>query len=151
MKGSIAKVALIDAGFWIALLDCRNRDGYHYSAVDLFGRIEDWHAIIPWPVLYEVVSTRLVKNNQKLLQLSSALRMPGIELIDDAPYRELALGKALNSMHHICNLSLVDCVLREMIADVNLRIDGLATFNYRDFEDVCRRRRVPIFPRDVDV
>lgn len=150
MRGSIAKVALIDSGFWIALLDNKNRDGYHHSAVDLFEKIESWHAIIPWPVLYEVVSTRLVKDNHKLIRLSTTLGMPGIELIDDAPYRELALKKALNSVHPICNLSLVDCVLREMIADVNLRVDGLATFNSRDFEDVCGRRRVPIFPRDVD-
>ena len=37
-------------------------------------------------------------------------------------------------------MSLVDMVMRLMLEDVNVRVNGLLTFNRRDFYDVCRRR-----------
>jgi hypothetical protein len=41
-------------------------------------------------------------------------------------------------------LSMVDCLMRLMLDDVNLRIDYLATWNGRDFEDVCQPRGIAI-------
>lgn len=41
-------------------------------------------------------------------------------------------------------LSMVDCLMRLMLDDTGLRIDYLATWNNRDFEDVCQRRRIGI-------
>lgn len=38
------------------------------------------------------------------------------------------------------NISLVDGVIRQMLADENLRIDYLVTFNYKDFNDVLKRK-----------
>jgi len=37
-------------------------------------------------------------------------------------------------------MSLVDMVMRLMLDDVNVRVDGLLTFNQKDFHDVCRKR-----------
>ena len=43
-------------------------------------------------------------------------------------------------------ISLVDAVIREMLADTNIKIDSFITFNPSDFQDVCLRRRIEIFP-----
>ena len=37
---------------------------------------------------------------------------------------------------------MVDCLIRLLIEDVNTRVNYLATFNERDFIDVCVRHRV---------
>lgn len=148
MRGNVAKVVLFDSGFWLALLD--DKDSYHSSATSLYEKIENWHGLVPWPVLYEVVSTRLARDSRKLDRLNSVLRMPGVVRIDDQPYRDAALEKALDRSHNMRKLSLVDLILRDILTNINLRIDYFATFNNRDFDDICRRRRVPVLPRDSD-
>ena len=40
--------------------------------------------------------------------------------------------------------SLVDAVIREILKDKNLQIDYLATFNTRDFIDICAKRKIEI-------
>lgn len=148
MRGSVAKVALLDSCFWIALLN--DKDGDHTSAVDLYEKIETWHALVPWPTLYEVISTKTTRDNRRLIRFGMELRSPGIQRIDDSRYREVALERTLSRPDPSRTLSLVDEILRDMLADVNLRIDSLVTYNYRDFDDVCRRRGVPILPRDAE-
>jgi predicted nucleic acid-binding protein len=37
-------------------------------------------------------------------------------------------------------MSLADMVMRLMLEDVNIRVNGLLTFNRKDFHDVCRKR-----------
>jgi len=39
-------------------------------------------------------------------------------------------------------LSLVDCVVRLILDDVNTKINYFITFNRGDFSDVCRRRAI---------
>jgi hypothetical protein len=41
-------------------------------------------------------------------------------------------------------LSMVDCLLRLLLEDVNTRISYLATLNERDFADVCRKKGIEI-------
>jgi len=41
------------------------------------------------------------------------------------------------------SLSLVDCVLRGLLRDINVRVDAFMTFNEGDFADVCRARSIP--------
>lgn len=148
MKGNVAKYLLFDACFWIALLD--DRDTYHRMAVDLYNKTEDWHGLLPWPTLYEVLSTRLSRNHQRVRIFSDELHSPGIKLIDDTPYRPKALLKTVDLEYSVRTLSLVDLVIRDMLADINLRMDGFVTFNHRDFNDVCSRRRLPMYPKDLE-
>jgi len=66
-------------------------------------------------------------------------------LVDDNLYRNNALYVTYqeakgNFMIH----SLVDNVLREMLKDINLRIDILITANEKDFEDICSQRNIEI-------
>jgi len=39
---------------------------------------------------------------------------------------------------------MVDCLLRLILDDTNVKIDYLATFNKGDFIDICRKKRVAI-------
>ncbi|CAH2405647.1 hypothetical protein MES4922_40360 [Mesorhizobium ventifaucium] len=39
---------------------------------------------------------------------------------------------------------MVDCLIRLMLDDRNLKINYLATWNEGDFDDVCRKRRIEI-------
>ena len=41
-------------------------------------------------------------------------------------------------------MSVVDSVIREIITDINVKIDYLITFNIKDFQDLCALRRIEI-------
>lgn len=148
MRGSIADTLLIDSGFWLALFD--TRDPYHNQAICLYPIIEKCHALLPWPILYEVISTRLVKSTDSLNRLYLELQTPGLHRVPDDPYRESALEQAITTANQSRRTSLVDAVLRKILADPGRRIDAMVTFNDRDFADVCARRRIPMYPRDQD-
>lgn len=141
MKGRVPRFALCDSGFWIALLD--SRDAHHQKALGIYSQLELWHALLPWPALYEVASTRLARDARKLERLNRELRSQGVHKLQDGPYRESALEKTLAPPPHQA-LSLVDSVMREMIVDVNVKMHAFVTFNTRDFRDVCHRRRIPM-------
>ena len=73
------------------------------------------------------------------------LERTNFQLLDDADYKEFALestfGFAFNSNR---SLSLVDMVIRQMLADERLKIDHLISFNQGDFVDICTRRNICI-------
>lgn len=143
MKGRIAKNVLTDAGFWIALYD--KRCEHHNEATSAIADIGKFHILLPWPILYEVLKTRFVKNRIWAEQFDRSLRTLSIEFVNDVPYRDKAKAETirLSSMGKR-HLSLVDMVVRFMI--MNLRIHLLMTYNIRDFEDICRKRKIAIYP-----
>jgi hypothetical protein len=61
--------------------------------------------------------------------------------------REDALRHCLeSSREHKRPLSLVDCLIRVMLEDTNIRINYLATYNNSDFYDVCATRNIELIP-----
>jgi predicted nucleic acid-binding protein len=134
---------LVDTGFWFALFE--RTDSYHAQAEEKSAYLWPLNIVIAWPVLYETLNTRFVhtRNHLALRQFQTVLKRPGAVLLDDAPYRQNALELAFaSSLKRSRALSLTDCVLRLMLDDTDTRIDFLATFNIRDFADVCRKRGV---------
>lgn len=138
----------IDSGFLIALSD--HTDAHHLEAADRFERHlrrSRNELLVPWPILYETVSTKLVRDRRKLDRFRSVWltleKRRYLELLDDRPMLSGALAECLNeldrSVEHYRSLSLTDRVIRAMLADRALRIDALITFNVRDFVDVCTR------------
>ncbi|RYH06621.1 hypothetical protein EON65_42640 [archaeon] len=100
---------------------------------------------MPWPVGFEVLRTRLARNRLAMEVLERRLKTQPIAWVDDEPYREAALEMTFEqTLRRGRALSMVDCLLRLMVDDVNLRIDYLATWNGRDFADVCQPRGVQI-------
>ncbi|MFC1834906.1 hypothetical protein ACFL2Q_09250 [Thermodesulfobacteriota bacterium] len=140
MSRSRHKTALVDSGFWIALFD--ERDDHHEDAKNRSEILRHIGYILPWPTLYETLSTRLVRRPDLVRQFDDLfLKRPNAVFLDDSPYRDSALEKTVSDeMMRKRSLSLVDNVLREIIADKNVRVNCLFTFNVGDFADVCKRR-----------
>lgn len=142
MKGLVAKYVLLDTGFWIGLLD--PRDGKHHVANELYKEIETSYAVVPWPTLYEFMGTALTKRREQVARLAALLLSPGIERVNDCPYRERALEACFHRDATNRPMSLVDRVLRHMVEDTSIRLHAVVTFNPGDFEDVCRSRHVEL-------
>ena len=122
-------------------------DQYHDQSEIVFDLLESDTLVLPWPCLYETISTRLVHQRERLLAFESFLKNPAISMIDDAPYREDALLNVFDTSRRFGHsYSLTDSVIRNMLRNVNIRIDYLITFNDKDFQDVCAVRGIEIFP-----
>jgi predicted nucleic acid-binding protein len=139
----------VDSGFLIGLYD--ESDQHHGLAEKHFSDFFDNdfnRLLVPWPVLYETLSTRMCRRRKCIAVLESdwrKLRARGqLVLLDDHEFREDAIDECLDEIHRPREryraLSLVDRVLRSMLSEINLRIDVLITFNEGDFADVCARR-----------
>jgi hypothetical protein len=139
----MSQVALVDTGYWFALLD--PRDGLHGQAQPKAAYIESMLIVVPWPVLYETLDTRLVKNRAGMFRFERIVKPPRARRVDDTPYRDDALRQTLlQGRGGRRFISLCDMVIRLMLGDASLRIDALLTFNWKDFADVCRSRQVEI-------
>jgi len=139
----------VDTGFLIGLYDAS--DQYHPRAESHF---EDYFAktpnnlVVPFPIVYETLSTRFVKNRKAMLQLEAdwtRLKTQNqLELLPDKEFRDhLIIDECFSELRKVPGayrpLSLVDRVIRTMLSDVNVRISALITFNPRDFSDVCAK------------
>jgi len=134
---------LADTGIWYALFD--SRDEHYEDAIGKADYLDLHQVVVPWPVLYETLGTRFVKNSLAFGAFERYLKKPHISFLDDGAYREQALRVSLDSsLRHSRPLSLVDCAIRLILEDVDVKIDYLATFNKRDFADVCRKRSIEI-------
>ena len=137
---------LVDTGFFIALFN--ERDEHHASA----RRLEEWldfvPIVIPWPILYETVNTRLARRSQNLAKFGAIVRLPETLLLDDTPYREDSFAAVLAQNPASGPLSLVDAVLCNIIEDVNVPISAMLTFNDRDFLAVCHENNVELLNVD---
>ncbi len=75
-------------------------------------------------------------------QFKFYLKRPNISFLDDEPYRKTALELCFSSSLQASRpLSMVDCLIRLILEDVNVKINHLATFNYIDFIDLCLKRK----------
>lgn len=136
-------VILTDTGFWLGLLD--SGDQFHQHSLAIMELISSGKIMMPWPCMYETISTRLVRRNKQLILLKELMRINEVIMVDDTLYREGALKEVFSDrLNKTKCLSLADIVIRKMMEDVSLRINFLATFNQPDFEDVCRKRMVEI-------
>ena len=147
MMGRIAKYVLTDACYWLALFD--NRDEHHNKSKEIYEKIEKTHILLPWPILYEVVCTRFVRNKIIVSNFFNELKKPNITYIYDDLYRERALEDSINyAIQDKRHISLVDSVIRYILLDSKYKIDYLITFNEGDFIDICKKKKVPIYYPD---
>lgn len=138
-KNSVPLRLLVDTGFWIALYD--TTDSRHAKAIANSDLVEEYPVVVPWPVLYETVGTRIVKRRE-FSRFEDVLKRGNAVLLEDSPYREACLDDVFSDGNR--PLSLVDLVIRRILDDTSVRIEGLITFNPKDFADVCARRRIEI-------
>jgi hypothetical protein len=138
----VPKNLLLDSGFWYALYDARDPLHEHANA---FAKYLDFYTLlIPWPSLYETLNTRFVRRPEWLhpferyVYRSSSVRLP------DELYRDMALDSVFSIVRGWRPISLVDMVIRLMLADLNIKIDVMVTFNQNDFADICATRQIAI-------
>lgn len=139
----MTKVVLTDTCFWLGLVD--PRDQYHDASDTIAKLIETYQILFPWPCLYETISTHLTRRRERLLFLEEFIKRPEVILFDDTSYRAAAIENVflLNRVGY-SSYSLADSVIRAMLKDHNVRINYLATYNNKDFEDVCQQRQIEI-------
>lgn len=135
--------ALADTGVWYAMFDPRDQ---HADEVDEKAEILELCSIVlPWPIVYETLRTRLVRNRYALQRFEDYLKRPHVQYLDDTLYREAALDLAFSSsLLDFRPLSMVDCLVRLILDDVNVKLSCLATFNRADFIDICQKRRIEL-------
>ncbi|MGC8552545.1 MAG: hypothetical protein ACP5O7_06715 [Phycisphaerae bacterium] len=137
------RVVLADTGFWIALYD--RRDEHHGSAVDIMELPALGDFLFPWPLHYELLRTRFVKNATWIESFNRIVKGNRLKTIDDCSYRAKALDLTMDwGSSGQRSISLVDMVLRLVIDDSQNRIREVVTFNPRDFHDVCHKRGIPL-------
>jgi predicted nucleic acid-binding protein len=144
MYRRLKKTALVDSGFWIALL--YERDNHHTDAMIKSEILRNLIYIVPWPTLYETLNSRLVRRPGLIRHFVEAfLKRPNAVLWNDGDYRDSALNDTLSDeLISKRPLSLVDNVLRQIIADKKIKLNYLFTFNVGDFADICKRRNLEI-------
>ena len=134
---------LIDSGFWLGLYD--QQDQWHNQAKAVAHKLTFHQWLLPWPTLYETLSTRFVKKSHQVEKFMAELNNGNHQKIDHAKYRESALSQATFYVLQGRTLSLVDLVLRQMLFDETLHIKAIVTFNPRDFSDVCHRQGIQLY------
>ena len=145
MIGPSNNTLLVDSGFFFALFD--PRDQHHGDACKKQDLLEALSVVVPWPILYETINTRFVRRPETIVRFESVLRAHDTVLLDDSPYRldayEEVLAQAKTQRQRNA-MSLVDAVLCAILADPNVRIDAMLTFNSRDFGHICSVQRVEL-------
>lgn len=135
--------ALADTGLWYAMFD--RRDPYHNEVKDKVEGLDRFQLVVPWPTLYETLRTKFVRNAMALGLFERFLKKPNVTYLDDSSLRDAAFEMSLDSsLRRGRPLSMVDCLIRLLLEDVNIKIACLATLNERDFVDICRKRGVEI-------
>jgi predicted nucleic acid-binding protein len=136
---------LVDSGVWYALCDPRDRAVSRGVIDDIYSRVKVHSIVVPWPVLYETLGTRFARSRPAMQRFEQEIKSARVVLVDDAPYRDDALAHVIEWSLRGRALSLVDCVLRLLLDDVQTRIRYLVTFNQRDFADICAKRRIELW------
>ena len=139
----MAKKILADTGFWFALFN--EDDKYRSEALKIEDDIQVHSLLIPWPTLYEAIRTKVAKRRDNVLKLKRYIEKPSTFLVEDEIYRKESLEYVLEN--NIRHFSLVDHVVRSMLSDRSLRIDGFVSFNPKDFYDVCDARKIEMLYR----
>lgn len=120
---------IVDTGFWIALYDPSNQVENSLEAERISKEIEDEDIIIPFPTLYEFVNSRLSRRESKF-QFEQLLNRPNVIKLSDTKYKTKALENFfIKSKREHSDISLVDEVLKLIIADDTIKIDYIATFD----------------------
>ena len=134
---------LVDSGFFFALFD--PRDQHHSDACKKQDWLETLSVVVPWPILYETINTRFVRRPETIVRFESILRAHDTVLLDDSPYRRDAYEDVLSRARTKRNaMSFVDAILCAILADPNVRIDAMLTFNIIDFDGICREQGVEL-------
>lgn len=135
---------LADTCFWISL--CDPTAGDHSETVSMMEKLlgERSHTIlVPHPVLYETLCSKMVKKPEQVRQLIQYFA--GVKKVPDADYIESAY-KLIERQANMNNgtASMVDLAIMLMAEDKRNNVKGILTRNGRDFALFCQKRQMPM-------
>lgn len=128
---------IFDSCFWFALYN--ERDPYHSQAVEMAKNFESpaVKILVPFPSLYETLNTEFVDNKRQLRKMRDLMsNHEKVIFVYDDEYKDDAYLQTV--LQEQTKASLVDNIILAMLADPTLSIDGVVTFNGRDFAEPCR-------------
>jgi predicted nucleic acid-binding protein len=150
----MASRILVDSGFWFALWDVKDGDKQspdrHRLALRTSEKLGFNEFLLPWPTFYEILCTRFMRRRKLAEQFLTQLERPNFFKLDDTKYREAALADTRFALTQRRELSLVDAILRQMLQDKTLMLQGIITFNVKDFGDICYPLGLQIYPYPAD-
>lgn len=135
---------LADTCFWISL--CDPTDGDHFETISMMEILTDdrRHTIlVPHPVLYETLCSRMVKKPEQVKLLSHYFEE--VIMVSDADYIKEAytlVGRQANMNDGMA--SMVDWVIMLMADDIRNNVKGILTRNGRDFSVFCQKHEIPM-------
>ena len=133
---------LVDTGVWYAMFA---KSDQHASALEQKSEFLDspYRVIVPWPTVYEALRTQFVKKPLALGRFENYLKKTNVEFLEAECYRDEAFNETFElSLRQNRPMSMVDCLLRRIMSDAELSLDGFITFNANDFRDVCSARKI---------
>ena len=141
------QIILVDSAFFFALFHPKDR--LHKEAIKKQDWLDEFRIIVPWPILYETVNSQFVKSPETIHKFENIMRRRNTKLLDDSKYRKDAYEETLSLAKQgykqgYGTRSLVDSMLHAIIADVNVRISAMLTFDHRDFGSICALRDIEI-------
>lgn len=139
----MAKNIILDTGYWFALYE--ERDQHHEEALLISEYLHPHTMVIPWPSLYETLNTRFVKRENQLLSFEAILSNKNTVQIPDVKYKDNAIKSIFSQSKSHNKFSLVDLIIREILLDVEIKINAIVTFNVADFEDICWKSNIELF------
>jgi hypothetical protein len=121
------------------------KDQFHSTSLAIAELLEDNKILFPWPCLYETISTHLTRRREQLLYLEEIISKSNIVLFHDDDYKEEALKQVFQFNRTAgFTYSLTDSVIREILKDINVKVNYLVTYNLPDFQDICNQRLIEI-------
>lgn len=135
---------IADTCFWISL--CDPQEGNHDEVVCMMDKIKmDRHIrlLVPHPVLYETLCTRMVRRPDLVQSLTKYFK--DTEKIGDGDYIDTAYQViAEQAANRNGDASMVDVVIMLMSEDPKNQIKGILTANRRDFALFCQKHSIPM-------
>ncbi len=135
---------IADSCFWFSLCDPSEEN--HEEVVEMMEKIYNEHRfniLVPHPVLYETLSTKMVK---KPYQVKTLLRhyVKAVKVPDDK-YVEEALKRVKDvAEKDQKGASMVDVSIMLMAEDKSNQVKAILTMNGRDFDKPCAILRIPM-------
>ena len=84
------------------------------------------------PSLYETLNTRFVRRENWLTDFKAVLSNKNTIQVQDEKYKYDAIKSIFLQTKSYKKYSLVDLIIREILLDLEVRIDALITFNIAD-------------------
>lgn len=144
------RTILCDSSYLFALYDPTDQWADQAVHVTRDLGLEDALWILPWPIVYEVLCTRMVRRRPTLRMLLTDWQQRERRNLllrwDDGPYRSECLQDISVSEWGGRAISLADRVVRSILEDESCRVDAFITMNPVDFRDICTQRGLPCLP-----